>query len=490
MHEPLSTAQQLAYRLALAMVLGLAVSLPPAPPPTGAVRPLWTIASDLKSLNSYAAAVEVYEQIARLAPGAPEPLLAIGDIYLAQRRWPVAEDAFNRALVRDGENARALAGLATLRWHQADRLRAVSLWETAIAALQASNQRDRSPTELTAARMQLSLAYLDMGRFAEAETTLRQELADYGTPAARLYLAMLQAGHNTDEARRELAAIEDTSAPQIRETRDYLLAALDHVEAADSPAQAAKSLGLAYVQIEEWQLARAALEDALALDPGDAETMAFLGHSEAQVGRPAFAHLSGAAAARPDWPAGHYLLGLYYLKQGAYDFAAEEFRVTLRLDPGNAQAGVDLARACTALGQYLAAEEALVGAVAAAPKDLAFHLALVRFYANHGLAVSSRGLAAAQAAADLAPDDAQAREMLGWMYFLAGDPRLARLHLESALQLAPDAASVHYHLGVLRRALGDTEAARFAFYRAIDLDKEGFFREQAQTALREMKQPT
>jgi tetratricopeptide (TPR) repeat protein len=78
--------------------------------------------------------------------------------------------------------------------------------------------------------------------------------------------------------------------------------------------------------------------------------------------------------------------------------------------------------------------------------------------------------------------------MLGWMYFLAGDSSQAQLHLESALQLNPELASTYYHLGVLRKALGEDEAAQFAFLRAIDLDTDGFYRSQAQKALREMSQ--
>jgi tetratricopeptide (TPR) repeat protein len=472
--------KQIITKLLLIVVLIL-VGTPVVPPPIGATDLLWEEAADLKAAKSYAAAIEIYEQIVPLSPEGLDALLAIGQIYLAQRRWLLAEDAFNRALARDGENAEALSGLATARWEQGDRQRAVSLWEWALS-------QSESDSDLSDIRVRLALAYLDTARPAEAEAILRDEAASHSNPSAQLYLAMMQAVDDPPDARRELMAITDNQSPAIIATRDYLLESLDRAEKADTAASQAKSMGLAFVQIGEWRLARASLERALQLDPNDAEATAYLGHAEAQLGRPAFANLAVAVESQPDWPLGHYLLGLYYLDQEAYEFAVEEFQATLRLDPGNARALADLARAYAGQGQYLEAEEALTRAATSAPEDLTFHLALVRFYADHAFKVTDRGLAAARAAADLAPEDPQTRDMLGWMHFLAGDPAKARLHLESALRLDPELASTHYHIGVLRNALGEEEAARFAFLRAIDLDTDGTYRHQAQKFLRDMAQ--
>lgn len=482
-----TSIKKILSRLFLVVLLTL-LSMPVVLPPTGAIEPLWEEAADLRATKSYAAAVEIYEQIAALTTEAPDALLAIGEIYLTQRRWPLAEDAFNRALVRDGENAEALAGLATARWEQGDRQRAVSLWESALAHWPDGGSQSEIEPNLSNIRVRLALAYLDMDRTADAEAIFHHEVTDSDNPAAHLYLAMMQAINDSAGARRELEAITDNGPPVLVAARDYLFDALDRAEAADTKAGEAKSIGLALVQLGEWQLAHLALEQALLFDSTDAEAMAFLGHAEAQLGRPAFTYLAAAVQSKPDWPMGHYLLGLYYLKQEAYEFAAEEFRTTLRLDPGNAQALADLARAYVGLGQYLDAEEALVEATKSEPDDLSFHSSLVSFYADHAFRVTDRGLAAARDTADLAPEDPQVRDMLGWMYFLAGDSSQARLHLESALQLNPELASTYYHLGVLRKAIGEEEAAQFAFLRAIDLDTGGFYRSQAQKALRDMAQ--
>jgi tetratricopeptide (TPR) repeat protein len=482
-----SLPENLPSRLLLVVLLIL-LSTPAVPSPTGAIAPLWQEAADLRANKSYTAAVEIYEQIATLSGGTPEALLAIGEIYSTQHRWPLAEDAFNRALARHAENPEALAGLALARWEQGDRQRAVSLWELALTHWSDDASQIEIQPGLSDIQLRLALAYLDTDRTTDAEAMLHDVTISSGNPAAHLYLAMIQAISNPTAARRELEGIADDGPRPVVTARDYLLEALERAEAEDTKAKEAKSTGLSLAQIGEWQLARLALQQALLLDATDAEAMAFLGHAEAQLGLPAFIHLAGAVESQPDWPLGHYLLGLYYLKQEAYEFATEEFRTTLQLDPGNAQALADLARAYVGQGQYLDAEEALVAATEAAPDDITFHYPLVRFYADHTFQVADRGLAAARTAADLAPEDPQVRDLLGWMYFLAGDPPQARLHLESAIRLDPELPSTHYHLGVLRKAIGQDEAAKFAFLRAIDLDTNGFYRSQAQKALRDMAQ--
>jgi tetratricopeptide (TPR) repeat protein len=460
-----------------------------APAPVGAVAALWQVAGELQVLRSYAAADEAYEQIASLDPADPAPLLAIGRIYLAQRRYPAAEDAFNRALAREMGCALAWDGLAAAAWERRDVSRAREYWQTALAY----------QPNLMPARQGLALVYLEQGRRAEAETILRQGLEqDFaGRPgarqtvdeidSARLLLAMMLAVQNPDESRRQLEAIGAVTSATIQAQRDYVMDALDRAMAADSAAGAAKRLGLAFIQVEMWTLARAAFERTLALDATDAEAMAFLGHAEAQLGLPAWEHLAGAVAARPDWPLGHYLFGLYLARQNRLDGAVQEFQTTLRLDPGNMRAQLDLAHTFVSMGQYLAAEASFKAAVTDSPRELAAHLALARFYADRSWRVVEGGLPAARAAADLAPQDPQVRDLLGWMYLLAGDLPSARLHLLSAHQLAPDKASTSYHLGLLYRALGWQEMAHFALLRAADLTDDPSMRDRAQAALNRLR---
>ncbi|MBC8254882.1 MAG: tetratricopeptide repeat protein, partial [Ardenticatenia bacterium] len=206
-------------------------------------------AADLRALKSYTAAVEVYEQMAGLSPDDPDPLLSIGEIYLTQRHWLPAIDAFNRALARQGNCGTAQAGLAAATWERGDRLGALALWQAALA-----NQ-----PHLTEARLRLALAYLNLNRPAEAEATLHAILVSgSGRPgegednppgqgsiaSAHLYLAMLYALDDVEGARRQLVAIPSDAPQPVVATRGYMLAALKP-SAAGSEAEAGRAPGLA-----------------------------------------------------------------------------------------------------------------------------------------------------------------------------------------------------------------------------------------------------
>jgi tetratricopeptide (TPR) repeat protein len=83
---------------------------------------------------------------------------------------------------------------------------------------------------------------------------------------------------------------------------------------------------------------------------------------------------------------------------------------------------------------------------------------------------------------DLAPENAEAVETLGWAYHLAGQSALAVGPLERALQVARS-ARVHYRLGEVYRALGQVEEARGHLQAAVDLDWTGMVGERARETL-------
>ncbi|PWH15050.1 MAG: hypothetical protein DDG58_11795 [Ardenticatenia bacterium] len=453
------------------------------PPHPGAVEMLWQAAEELYALGSYNSAVQTYEQIAALLPTESAPLVAVGHIYLTQQRWPLAIDAFNRALARHIDDAVAWAGLASANWAQNEITTAATHWQTAL----------RYQPDLMSARLGLALALLYEGRLEEANAMLEAGLAmvhlndlsgpdQLGTIAAgHLLRGAILALSNPAEARAALSRISEDAPVEIRTQRDQLLSALDHMATLRSPAQAAQHIGLAMMQLELWPLARIALTRADALQPNDAAVVAALGRAEAMMGfdRPAWEHLSAAVILRPEWSVARLWLGSHCRRRGLLYLATMQLRIAVMLEPANPEAWLELSEAYADLGHYTQAEQALRTAVAQAPRNLDVHLTLARFYADKLWRVADRGLAAAQTAAQMAPQNAAARDLLGWMYLLAGDLEQARLHLLSALVLDPGQASTYYHLGRLYLMLGFEEHARWAFLRVVDLDKTGRLRARA-----------
>lgn len=456
---------------------------------------MWQTAEEFELNKSYEAAIEVYEQLAVFAPDDAQPLLAAGDIYLTQHRWWLAEDAFNRALVRSPQDARAQAGLAAARWGRGTGWQAIALWEEALVY---------DPT-LFEARLALAQAYLAVGRPVEAKAVLEMGLneAESGSgpqlgkeqlAQAHILLAMSQVLDDMPAARSLLLEILGDTSPAVESARDYWIAVLDQALETDSESQRNMLLGLALAEQGQWEMAGLALERSLAQEPANAEAMAFYGHVQGHLGRPALDYLETAVEAEPDWAVGHYLLADYYDRQGVSALVVPELEAALALDSSNVQFWMRLGQVYAGQGEYRAAQKALQQALNLDPGDLSTRLTLVQFYTDHSWQVAEAGIPEAKAALALAPDNAALRDLLGWMYYLTGDLDAARLELESSLGLDPGRASTYYHLGMLHQtvdglALNGQERniseslARKAFQRTIDLDTEGAYRDRAQMAI-------
>jgi len=263
------------------------------------------------------------------------------------------------------------------------------------------------------------------------------------------------------------------------------------VSAEREPADQALLLGIAFLQRDELTLARRQLKRAVALAPANAEAHAYLGHvldrlGDTSAGRDA---LQQALALDPDLVMAYYFLGIHYRQVGDTEEAQATLWQGLVRDSENAALRVQMAEAYLELGDYAGAEEWYQGAVKVVPEDqrFDFQLILVHFYLDHLYHVAEGGVPAAEAAVALAPGDARAQDLLGWAYHLAGRQAEAEQALVKAVALAPDLVSARYHLGSLYASTGRPDLARQHLERAVDLDTEGYYRERAEAALRDLR---
>ena len=463
-------------KVALLAILVLLLGLKTEPHP---VVDLMRQGDARQSRKEYSAAVEAYQQAATLRPRSAAPHLRIGQVYLTQRRYELAGEALGQAY-KLGAKREALAGLGSVYAGLGDEEQAIRCWSQALTL---------DPSD-AAVRYHLGRLYMERGDFQDAQQEFEVLIAqDEHNPAAHYQMGLLLAGHDPQQATEHLTKAAGDPENDVTSDAEDMLAALEEVEREENEARATALLGVAYLERGELSLARRQFERAIRLHPDYAEAYAYLGHVQGQLGQyeAGWDNLVKAVTLEPDSVLAHYFLGVTYRSLGMWNVARTRFWRAVNLDPNNAGLCVDLAQAYLEEPDYVAAEGWFRAAVQREPEDARFQLILAQFYVDHVYKVEEEGVPAALRAVELDAESAAAHDVLGWAYHLTGHWREARTHLQRALALEPDLARAHYHLGALYAARGDVEAAQQEYQRAIDLDSEGFYRQRAEKALKELK---
>ena len=462
--------------LACTPVLSPASSTSPLPTPPDDLAA--TFAAKVKPLlteQRYSEAVALLEQTAQARPNDPTPLRQIGQIYLFQQRWRLAEDAFNRALARDLENAETMTGLAESLLNQGRLDEALKWWQQAV---------DRQPN-LPGVFTGLGQTYLLLFDIEASRAAFEQQQSHIFDPNAAWYLAALTAPTDLATAQAHLRAIPDDAPSTLLARRDYLRNTLAAYTPTSSPAQVAKATGVALAQLGLWPAAIYALNTALEQTGSPlsqrerADTLAFLGYASAQAGRPAFDLLEQAIHTDPQAVLPLYFEGRYLRQKGALKAAQASFTQALALDPKNAALYAELADLALEQGNLSGAEILYTAAGKVAPNDLSFQLLLLKFYTDRGYRVNETGLPLAQTMLQTYPNNAEIYASLGWMQFLIGKTDNGEKSLRRALELDPKLVSAHYRLARLLEAKSAPVNAAEEYRRVIDLDTSGTWRDQA-----------
>jgi Flp pilus assembly protein TadD len=97
---------------------------------------------------------------------------------------------------------------------------------------------------------------------------------------------------------------------------------------------------------------------------------------------------------------------------------------------------------------------------------------LAIFCAQNNVNVEDVGVAAAQKAVVLAPEDPESLAVLGWLLFMDARYEEAQRMLEHALELDPNHAAAHFHTGMLHLQRGNRDLARDHLMRARELGNQ------------------
>jgi tetratricopeptide (TPR) repeat protein len=232
-------------------------------------------------------------------------------------------------------------------------------------------------------------------------------------------------------------------------------------------------VGQTLARASRWDLAALALTQALELEPNYVEALAYRGLALDQIGQDGLADLDQAQESVPQALLPHLFLAQHWLLQHDADRAVAELHLAQALEPSNPAVAAQLGQALVMQGDLQAAQAAYLQASALAPQVFEFQALLARFSLDHEMDVNGTGLPAARRAVLLDPGSSEALDLLGFSYYLTGNPEVAEHLLTRTLQLAPASPAAYYHLGLVRLALGHDDLAVQALHQAAALDPGG-----------------
>lgn len=424
------------------------------------------IASGYSELNNAATsashfeAAEHYTAAARRLPWRADLYELAGHYYYHAEEYALAEASYQKAHQRGALSPEGWVAWGDVVYLSGDTQRGAELWKAGL--------EEPNPSENLYSR--LAEMYRQDGEYSKAAEYLQRYVEIHSEDAsARYRLGLLLTLSDPDEALSQLINASQLD-PQFDPAAQTLRTALNLSALEESPSAQKVVIGRGLGLVEEWELARAAFEQAVRLDEENAEAWAWLGEAEQRsAGEDALNHLDRALELDPNSPVVRSLRGLYFQRIGNHRQALVEYQYAAKFEPENPAWYVSIGEEYAVLGDLIIALDAYQYATTVAPQDAEYWRRLADFCARNRIHIRDVGLPAAQTAVKLTPDDPLALDMLGWLLVLDGRYYEAERFLFDALAADPELAPAHYHLGLLYLQTNDRAAMRDHLTQARDL---------------------
>lgn len=319
--------------------------------PLAAFAALWVCITLIPSLNVYAVGRNVFAERYLYLPSAGFCLLVVLVAAWAGRWLPI----------RFRLPVAAFALASVLTWFIAQNIARNPVWkdDSALFVQTLESAPDAPFVQNMVASVQPNDA--DGQAAAEAHYLRAVSLAENEAPPDRLEIAIANEGLASTYANRG--------------NFDRALSALDEVRAAypQDPVVDGEE-GIILAQAGRWTQAEAALRNAVAIQPNDANVLNALGlvawqHNHDLAG--AAAYFSRALAVHTDaddfWASLHSNLGAVYGEQGRFSDAIVQFQLALKVVPNDPGYLTNLGTAFAAVGRFNDARMQLQAALAVAP---------------------------------------------------------------------------------------------------------------------------
>ncbi len=287
---------------------------------------------------------------------------------------------------------------------------------------------------------------------------LRDWSAKYPYDAKPLYkLGLIMSINNPQQA---LAFLN--RAVELDETYQPALTILQPILSypdSDQPAYTLLQTGRGLGNLGEWELAREAFSQAIAIEPEYAEAWAFLSEARYQLGLDGSAEIEKALAINPDSVVANGIAAVQMRRLGKPDQALVALYKASRLEPEQGIWHLEIANTLVEMDSIAEAYPHYVIATELEPENLQFWLSLANYCASTGIHLRDSGLPAARKAILLDENNPDSLDSMGQIMAALGDLSNSIRYLEAALYQQPDHAVSHLHLAQVYLELGDAKHA-------------------------------
>jgi len=470
----------------------------------GDFRPYYDLGNVALKLHHVDEAERELKRAAEIQPDNPDPLIALGELYISQRRLPDAEAAMSKAIAltkdvsRNGYQVnRAYYVLGRIQVETGRREQGVQNLKMA-AELREKTVAPAANHDQKAATAQQKIASAQPARPDEAATLppeeqkqlevyfdhLKPAIADaynnLGVAAGshKDFATAMQNFRKAGEWYPALETLDRNMGMAAFYSGDYqvAIAPLYRVMQRDPDDERARTaLGLSYFAAENYQATIETLrpiEPAVANDPGAGSAYAVslikTGNYEDGVAR-----LKTLEQANPEVAGLHTAIGETYADQGIYANAIEEYKKSLALDSTQTRTHFLLGAALLRDGKPADAVPEFRAALAGNSTDSVtkYDLALALLQTQQ----KDDALPLFQQVIQQDPKYADAYYQLGKLELESGNTKQSISNLETAANLSPSSDYIHYQLSLAygRDSRSDDAKREMETYQALKTQRRG-----------------
>ncbi len=294
-------------------------------------------------------------------------------------------------------------------------------------------------------------------------------------------LGLQLAAQEPDSAVSYLQAARSIS--QYQAGAETLMNVLDQTVEIAGSAERFIYIGQILAKMEEWDVAARAFQQAVDINPENADAQALLGEAQQQMGEDGYPSLKKAMNLDAESETVNGLTALYYRRQGKPEVALTYLERALDANPAAAVWEIETGNTLADMGELEDALKHYQKAVQIDNQDWVSWRALAVFSISRNYEVNTVGIDAARQALLLHPDSPPLLDLMGTALMLLGDLDSAERYFLQADELDPNQAAILIHLGQLNIYKGDKKTAYIYFRRAEETAKASRLRDMAHRLL-------